>query len=192
MGKSRILFMAAMFLIVSPAFADMLNVQLSNQSARFIYSTEVFGGQYGPIDLESGLYFSQDGDKMAHVGLMVRNDTLDNPLVISVGARAYLGDVGHATGKVRAKLAAIAVGGEILVIPNDLGGLGFGAYYYLAPSVVTYMDANGFNEYGVRLNYEITKQADVSLGYRKIKIDLNNSDSQTVDSSVYFGIGLRF
>lgn len=192
MGKSRLLFMAAILICAHPAFADMLNIQLSNNSGRFNYSTEIFGGQYGPIDLESGLYFNQNSDKMVHLGLMVRNDTLDNPLVISVGARTYLGDVGHGTGQVRAKFAAIAVGGEILVIPNNLGGLGFGAYYYLAPSVVTFMDANGFDEYGVRLNYEITKQADVSLGYRKISIDLNNSTSQTVDSSVYFGIGLRF
>lgn len=192
MRISRFVFMAAMFFCVHPAFADMLNIQLSNDSGRFIYSTEIFGGQYGPIDLESGLYFNQDSDKMVHLGLMVRNDTLDNPLVISVGARAYLGDVGHSTGQVRAKFGAVAVGGEILVIPNNLGGLGFGAYYYLAPSVVTYMDADSFSEYGVRLNYEITKQADVSLGYRKINIDLNNSTSQTVDSSLYFGIGLRF
>lgn len=192
MGKSRILFTAAMFFFAHPAFADMLNFQLSNESARFIYSTEIFGGQYGPIDLDSGLFFNKSSDKMVHVGLMVRNDTLDNPLVISVGARAYLGDVGHATGQVHSKFAAIAVGGEILVIPNNLGGLGFGADYYTAPSVVTYMDADRFTEYGVRLNYEITKQADVSLGYRKIKVDLNSNTSLTIDSRVYFGIGLRF
>lgn len=192
MGKSSFLFMAAIFFCAPPAFADMLNFQLSSKTARFAYSWEVFGGQYGPIDMEGGLFFNQDSDKMGHFGLMVRNDTLDNPVVISVGARAYLGDVGHKAGQVRAKFAAIALGGEILVIPNNLGGLGFGADYYLAPGVVTYMDGDSFREYGVRLNYEITRQADVSLGYRKIRLDLNNGNSQTIDSSVYFGVGLRF
>lgn len=192
MHKLRYLVAAAMFLCVHPAFADMFNVQLSNNSGRFNYSTEVFGGQYGPVDLEMGLFFNQDSDKMLHLGMAVRNDTLDNPLVISIGTRVYFGDVGNAPDQVHAKFAAIAIGGELLFIPDNLGGLGFGVYYYVAPSVVTYMDADGFNEYGVRLNYEITKQANVSLGYRKIKVDLNTGSSQSVDSSVYFGIGLRF
>ncbi|MEJ2360893.1 MAG: YfaZ family outer membrane protein [Gammaproteobacteria bacterium] len=194
MFKSRLLIAAMLLFCVHSAFADMLNVQLSNHTGRFVYSTESFGGQYGPIDMEGGLFFNQDNDKILHFGLMVRNDTMDAPLVISVGARAYYGDVGHKAGQIRTKFAAIAVGGELLVIPDNLGGFGFGAFYYLAPSVVTYMDANRFNEYGVRLNYEVTRQADISLGYRKISVDLNNNNvgKQTVDSSVYFGIGLRF
>jgi hypothetical protein len=192
MHQMKYLVAVALFLCIRPAFADMFNIQLSNNSGRFSYSTEVFGGQYGPLDLETGLFFNQDSDKMVHVGMMIRNDTLDNPLVISIGTRAYYGDVGHANGQIRAKFTAIAIGGELLFIPDSLGGLGFGAYYYTAPSVVTFMDANGFSEYGLRLNYEITKQSSVSLGYQKIKLDLNNNFSETIDSSVFFGIGLRF
>lgn len=192
MHQMKYLVAVALFLCMRPAFADMFNIQLSNTSGRFTYSTEVFGGQYGPLDLETGLFFNQDSDKMVHVGMMIRNDTLDNPVVISIGTRAYYGDVGHASGQIHAKFTAIAIGGELLFIPDSLGGLGFGAYYYTAPSVVTYMDADGFSEYGLRVNYEITKQSSVSLGYQKIKLDLNNNFTETIDSSVFFGIGLRF
>ena len=144
------------------------------------------------VDLETSLFFDQDNDKMADVGLMVRNDTLDNPLIISVGTRAYYGDVGNGDGQTHATFAAIAVGGELLFIPGNLGGLGLGVYYFVAPNVVTFMDADNFSEYGIRLNYAITKQADVSLGYQKMKVNLTDGTTLDIDSSIFFGIGLRF
>lgn len=192
MHKMKYLVAAALFICLRPAFADMLNFQLSNHTGRIMYSSEVFGRQYGPVDLEAGLFFNQDNDKLVNIGMMVRNDTMDNPVVFSIGARAYYGNVGHAVNQPRAEFSAIALGGELLFIPNNLGGLGFGVNYYLAPSVVSYMDADRFTEYGARINYEISNQANISLGYRKLKVDLKNGPNLSIDSSVYFGIGLRF
>jgi len=183
---------AVLLLFANSTFAGMFDVQLSNNSGRFSYATEIFGGQYGPIDLGMGLFFNQDNDKIVHIGMMVRNDTLDNPLVISVGVRAYYGDVGNKAPGPHAKFGAIAVGGELLFIPDTWGGLGLGLNYYVAPSVVSYIDADNFTEYGARINYELTKQANISLGYQKIKVDLTSGETLDVDSSVFFGIGLRF
>ena len=126
MHQLKYLIATILLLFAHSAFADMFNIQLSNDSGRFTYATEVFGGQYGPVDLETSLYFNQDNDKMADVGLMVRNDTLDNPLVISIGSRVYYGDVGNGEGQTHATFAAIAIGGELLFIPGNLGGLGLG------------------------------------------------------------------
>lgn len=192
MRQLKYLIAATLLFIAHAANADMFNIQLSNDSGRLYYSTEVFGGQYGPVDLDMGVFFNQDRDKMAHIGMMVRNDTLDNPLVISIGVRAYYGDVGHKAPGPRAKFSALSIGGEVLFIPDNLGGLGFGVHYYVAPSVVSYMDADGFTEYGARINYELTKQANISAGYQKIKVNLNNNATLDVDSSFFFGIGLRF
>ena len=192
MHQLKYLIATILLLFAHSAFADMFNIQLSNDSGRFTYATEVFGGQYGPVDLETSLYFNQDNDKMADVGLMVRNDTLDNPLVISIGSRVYYGDVGNGEGQTHATFAAIAIGGELLFIPGNLGGLGLGVYYFIAPSVVTFMDADNFSEYGIRMTYGITKQADVAVGYQKIKTNLNDGTTLDIDSSVFFGITLRF
>lgn len=186
-------FVAAILIIITnSANADLFNIQLSNDSGRFTYAAEMYGGQYGPVDFETSLFFDQDNDKIFDLGMVVHNDTLDNPLIISVGARAYYGDVGNAPDETHATFAAIAVGGELLFIPGNLGGLGFGVYYYIAPSVVTFMDADKYNEYGARLTYSVTKQADVSLGYQKIETKLNNGTTLDVDSSAFFAITLRF
>jgi len=179
-------------LTINIAWADMFNVRLSSSSGRFDYSREMFGGQYGPVDMELGLYYNEDDDTLVHVGLMVRNDTLDNPLVISVGARAYYGDVGNAAGQPNSNIGAIAVGGELLFIPDNLGGLGLGIHYYVAPSIVSFMDADGFTEYGVKLDYALTKQASIYIGYQKIETDLETGPTLKIDSSSFFGIRLRF
>jgi len=183
---------AVLLMLTQAANADLFNIQLSNTSGRFLYAHEVYGGRSGPLDLEAGFFYNEDSDKLLHIGMMVRNDTLDNPLVISVGARFYYGDVGHKTGQTHAKFTALAIGGELLFIPNNLGGFGFGVNYYAAPKVVSYMDAESFSEYGARINYEITQQADISLGYRKIRVDLKNQTTLNTDSRLYLGIELRF
>jgi hypothetical protein len=192
MHRQKFLLAAVLLIASHCAFADMFNVQLSDKSGRFNYAMEMFGGQYGPVDLDMGIYINQDDDKMAHIGLVVHNDTLDSPLVISIGTRLYYGDIGNEPPGPHSKFSAIAIGGELLFIPDNLGGLGLGVHYYVAPSVVSYIDADGFTEYGIRLDYEITRQANIFVGYQKIKVDLVGGPTLDVDSSTFFGIGMRF
>jgi hypothetical protein len=186
------LYVGLMCITTQVVYADALNIQLSNKSARFIYASEVFGGQFGPTDLEVGAYFNEDDDTVAHLGLMVRNDSLDNPLIIAIGARAYYADAGNQLGQTPLTAGALALGGEILVIPNNLGGLGIGFHYFVAPSVTSFMDAEGFTEYGALVDYEITEQASVYVGYRKIEIEPETGADVVVDSSVIYGLILRF
>ena len=64
-----------MTLLISQwTFADDLDIQLSNNSARIVYAAEVFGGEFGPTDFEIGGYFNEDDDTVFHLGLLVRND----------------------------------------------------------------------------------------------------------------------
>lgn len=177
---------------IETVHADMFNVQLSNDSGRFLYATEIFGGQYGPVDFEAGIYFNEDDDSLVHLGLLVRNDTLDNPLVISVGTRVYYADAGNHPNQTPAKIGAMTIGGELLFIPDNLGGLGFGIHYFVAPSIVAFLDADDFTEYGARLDYALTEQASVYIGYQRIETKLNNGTDLRIDSSTYFGIGMRF
>ena len=183
-----------LLVIAGPVRAESaFGIHLSDESARFVYATEIFGGQHGPVDMEFGLFFNEDDDTMGHIGLLVRNDTLESPLVISIGTRAYYADAGNAVGgPPPSKIGAITIGGELLFIPDDWGGLGFGMHYFVAPSIVSFEDADGFTEYGVRLNYEITRQTNLFIGYEKIEADLDDGSTLEIESSIVFGINLRF
>ncbi len=174
------------------AFADDLDIQLSNKSARFVYAAEVFGGEFGPTDLELGGYFNEDKDKLFHLGLLVRNDTLDNPLSIGIGTRLYYGDVGNHAGQTPAKATVITIGGELLYVPDAFNGFGVGFYYYVAPSVTSFQDADGFTEYGGVVNYAITEQASFYVGYRKIEVEIESGSDIEVDAGLIYGFNLRF
>ena len=44
MHQLKYLIAAVLFLFAQSAFADLFNIQLSNDSGRFTYATEMFGG----------------------------------------------------------------------------------------------------------------------------------------------------
>ena len=177
---------------ISLLHAGNLNIQLGSESGRFLYASEAFAGRFGPVDMEFALFFNDEEDYLGHIGMLVRNDTMDNPFVISVGTRLYYGDVGNAPAQPDATVGGIALGGEVLFIPDNLGGLGFGMHLYYVPGIVAFSDADDMIEYGVRLEYAITQQASVYIGYQKIEVGLENGVDLEIDSSSHIGISLRF
>lgn len=178
--------------LVNPVSATSLSLLFTDESARFTYAAEVFGGEYGPADLEFGLLVNEDDDVLLNVGILVRNDTLDNPLVISVGTRAYYADVELGPGQKSVDVAAITIGGELLFIPEGLSGFGFGVYAFYAPSITSFLDADSFTELGIKINYQLTEQADIYIGYHDIEAGLDTSGTVDIDSGAYVGIGIRF
>lgn len=192
MLHTRLYVLIGLLLSVNIAFADSINVELSGKSARFVYASELYGSQYGPMDMEFSGFFNEDNDSMFTAGFLIRNDTLDSPLVISIGTRIYYADAGNAPGSTNVKVAALTIGGEILYLPAKLRGFGFGAFLFIAPEIVTFMDADGFMEYGARIEYEITKQSSIYFGYSKAKIDLETGGSENLQGEAYIGIGMRF
>ncbi|MFO7603661.1 MAG: YfaZ family outer membrane protein [Gammaproteobacteria bacterium] len=194
MMKVFFLVVTAIFLPVSLASAQGLTIQVNDDSARFTFSTEAWGQQYGQLDLEGGFLYTDNDDYMLNAGLMVRNDSLDTPLIVSVGSRLYYASVtGPAPALTGYDFAAITIGVDILIIPDNLGGIGFGAHYFAAPSVISFGDADGFSEYGVRVGYQITPQANIFLGYQKIEAEIENQGIDvTISKGTLFGVDLRF
>jgi len=88
--------------------------------------------------------------------------------------------------------AAIAIGGDLLLSPESWGGFGMGVFYYTAPSVVTFDDADGLTEYGAYVNFQITPQARITAGYQRIDVSIKNAADVVFDDGGYFGINLSF
>ena len=174
------------------AYADSLNIQLSNKSARFLYAAEVFGGQFGPTDLEVGAYFNDVDDIVAHTSLVLKSDSIDNPFVAAIGGRFYYGDVGNAVGQTQASVAALTFGVSLSYRPERLIGVGFSAYYFASPSVTSFMDAESFSEYGVAMDIDITEQVGFYVGYRNMSADLDTGTELEIDDSFMYGFVFRF
>lgn len=183
----RIILLAATLLMSSVSTAEEINIQLSSNTARFMYLTEAFGQNFGRLELETGFLYNDNGDNLLNVGMLVRGESVSVPLIVSMGARAYYAELASSTS-----VAAIAIGGDLLLAPESWGGLGIGAFYFTAPGVVSFLDAEDLTEYGVYMNFQITSQASISGGYKRIKTAITNSVDIDIEDGAYFGLTLNF
>lgn len=184
--SSRILLLVTALFMNNVATAQDVNIQLSSDTARFTYLTEAFGQNFGRLELETGFLYNENGNKLLNIGLLVRGESVSVPLIVSMGARAYYADLGPST------VGALAIGGDLLLSPESWGGLGLGAFYFVAPEVVSFIDATDFREYGAYVNFQITSQASIAGGFKHIEASINNSADVEIDDGAYFSLNLNF
>lgn len=166
--------------------AQGIRVQLSDEVARLFYSTEIMGEKYGGLELEMGLLYSDDSDRMLSVGAMVRGESVDMPIIVGVGTRLYYADFDPYN------LGALAIGGEMLISPASWRGLGIGASIFHAPSVTSFDDAENFTEYSVSLNFQITAQANIYVGKQVIDAEIDGIGDVELQDDIFIGIDMSF
>jgi len=193
---SRIIHMIALFLVAGAVYAEGMAAQLSDSTARFFYSTQMWGQQAGPVELEIGVLFTEDDitkedTVMGTLGVLVRNDTMDSPVIISIGARGYYAEVNNRYANIQ--VTGMGLGGEVLLVPDTLGGLGLGFGLFIAPEVATGLDAEGLYEYHAKLDFQVTPQSSVYFGYERIVAEVKGTGQDvTIESGFYFGVSLRY
>lgn len=183
-----------LFCVVSAtARAEGIVAMLGGDSARFFYSTQMWGQQAGPVELESGLMFNEDNNYLLNLGMMLRNDTLDSPIIFSLGGRGYFASLEKTETNEDYSVAALALGVEILFVPDNLGGLGMGFHYFYAPDILAGADAEGVTEYGLKLDYQLTPQSNVFVGYQKIVADIKEREKDfDIEKGFMLGFGIRY
>ena len=182
----RIILLATALLMSNVATAEEFNVQLGSETARFMYLTEAFGQDFGRLELEAGFLYNENGDSLLNAGLLVRGESVSVPMIVSIGLRAYVAEVAAYN------LGAIAIGGDLLFSPESWGGFGIGAFYYKAPGVVAFSDADDLTEFGAYVNFQITPQANLAIGYKDITVSTTDGAELEVDKGSYFGINISF
>jgi len=187
---SRIILLVSALLVSSVTSAEEVNIQLGSDTARFMYLTEAFGQDFGRLELEAGFLYNKNDNandsSLVNVGLLVRGESISVPMIVSIGARAYVAKLGTYD------VAAIAIGGDLLLVPESWGGLGAGFYYYTAPGVVAFSDAEGLSEFGAYVNFQLTPQARIAVGYQEINVSIKNAADVRLDKGAYFGLNLSF
>ncbi len=178
------------FIISFTAQAQGIRIQLSDEVARFFYSTEIMGEKFGGLELEAGLLYTDDSDYLLSVGTMVRGESVDMPIIVGVGGRLYYGDFDSNARD--ATIGALAIGGEVLVSPASWKGFGIGASLFHAPSVTSFSDAEDFTEYNFTLNYQITAQANIYIGTQVIESEIENVGDVELDDDTFIGIDMQF
>jgi len=169
--------------------ADVIDISLNNDVAHFSYQpggnadikTDDAGTQFG-------LLFNSDGDWIVSGKLIVPSANTTG-LQLSPGIKASIINTDASENSVN---AAISIGGRVSgLLPTSLPLRAYGELYY-APSITVTNDLEGMLDLEAGLEYQASNNASAYVGYRQIKLDLENNSATKLDNRFHIGIAFNF
>jgi len=185
----RLTVLVVLSLTVLTARADYLDAQVWSDYFRIMYGNDSIGQNAGRLELGVGYLYSRQNptsDYLLNFDVGVRGESLDAPVIVSVGGRVYYGRAGDRD------VGGLGIGGSALYFPQNWNGFGIGGSLYWVPGILSFRDAEGMLEYGISGNYQINSQARVVLGWQNIDTDLDNGGNYTIADGPYLGIHITF
>lgn len=182
------------------AGASSLDLNLSDEAAELRYETSI--GLPNMVTEAAWLHEQNHGD-IVSAGIYAKDDALPGSqvLTIAVGARVFIMDTvegeilapGSTPGAVNDNPdgSGVAVGGRFRYTIPRMDRLGISGELYIAPSVVSGGDLDGFRQWAIRGEYQILRQANVYLGYRRVEPDFGGG-SVDFESGIHAGLRLNF
>ena len=168
--------------------ADSVDINLRDSSAQLQYNASMGRDTLGRSELHAGILYTNDNDSLADLGLLVQDEMGENAPGVTVG----VGLKGLVANTKNNNARAIALGGLVRFAPFEDSRFGISGRIYLSPNITTFGDADRYIETGVTLDYEIIPQAIVYIGYRKIKININQSPDEILDDGGHVGFKISF
>lgn len=167
--------------------AAAMDIGLSDESARFRYTTPMGGTTLGRAEVVAGFLYNDDDKYMVEVGVLVIDvaGTKAPGLELGVGPKLYYVDTDIGSS------GAMGIGGTMRYKMRELPRYFVSGEAFIAPSVVSFGDAETIIEFGMNANYELLPTADVYVGYHHIRVEFD-SGWQSVDETISFGLKFRF
>lgn len=125
---------------------------------------------------------------VAHVGALVTGDAGAQQFDLAAG----LGIRGVYIGRDHDSGGAFAPGGQAEARFPGYERVGFSVYGYFAPEVLCLGEFDQYYEIGTGLDYQVLKDASVYVGYRNVKVELENGVDITADNGLHVGLRLSF
>jgi hypothetical protein len=175
--------------VTSIAAADTLDIGLSNTTAQFKYG--VASGLAGKSEVYGELMYNDKNSVIGGVGLLVANDEMKVPgLTIGIGAKALASTIKDSP---RTNSSAIALGAQVRYELPAERRVAFAGEGYFAPKIITFGDADRYQQYGARAEFSISSQLQVYAGYRKTWFIVKGTGAQSVlINGPHVGVQLSF
>lgn len=191
-GRVLVVFMLA----CSPAaFADSFDVNMNNTAVQVKYGASASDIGDGNAEFQGRFLYNDAGNRLADVGLKVKGGGSgeEGPgLIAGGGVKGLYGAINQGVGVPAISVSCIAVNAELGVslpstIPISLIG-----EYSVATKIMSFADAERYDEFVLRVEAVITPQAKIYYGYREIGFGIKNVGSVLFDSGTYAGMTLTF
>jgi hypothetical protein len=177
-------------LFASGVKAAELELALSPDSinGEFILDSGIVGA--GGADLSLGLFYNEDDDVLGNLGLLVSGMPAgQTPFTFGLGARFYAGRVKQRNDQTNYNLA---IGGRAkYTIPANIP-MHASAQIFYAPNITSWSDSEQLLDFGLRYEIEFVPQTSAFVGYRLLKVDLDEGGNPKLDNNVHLGIHLSF
>ena len=178
---------AAAFLLCMNASAGELDLSFNSDAFRVIYAQDI---EHNDLAWDAGLINNSDKGYIINASLYLTGFASDgsNPLEAGLGGRTgYVdGDNSDQTG------IPLALGGYLKYTLPNLNRISIRGDAYYAPDILTAMDLEKYEDYTLKVAYNLMKQADIYVGVRYVKAEFDNDSSQLIDNGMHVGIDLRF
>jgi opacity protein-like surface antigen len=198
---TRHLAALALLTASSAILADTFDINLNNKAAQLQYGTASANSTTGQTDLHAGLLFNDKNSILVNAGLMVISSQDKVPgLSVGAGVEGLLATIKD-DPRVRSNATAIALDGLARYALPVLPELAFAAEIHYAPGILSFGDATRYLQWGARVEYEITQQAIIYAGYRRITFDIKSTalplgqftlPSVDLSNSALIGLKLSF
>lgn len=174
--------------LVPAANARSLELALNDDVAQFLFSTATDPYGVRNAELGIGVLFNEDDDLVGTLRLLSTN-RVSPSLRLGVGVQGYLGDL----DRPNETMSGIAIGGNV--------GIGLAAQIpvalvlegWIAPRILSFSDTEKIKEWSARIEAQVSKQAAVFVGYRRLKVDLEGfSRGHKVDDNAQIGVRIGF
>lgn len=192
MKSMRYLAGLAMLFTASSAMANMLDVNLNNNTAQFQFSTANGVQAQGNADLHAGVLYNNRNSVLVNAGVMVENTLEGSPgVTIGVGMEALAATIKD-NKPFRSNASAIALDALVRFSPDSAPQLGFSGGLHYAPNILTFGDAVRYSQGTVRIDYELAPQTMVYAGYRRITFGIKHQQAAVLDNGLHVGFKLAF
>ena len=175
-------------LLCAQVLADELDFSFNSDALRLQYVHAL--GSSG-LNVDGGWLHNSDNGDVLHGGLHLVDlaSSGRDKIEAGIGGRFVYtnGDISGQDGY------AVPVGGFVRYTPQAINRLSVSGSLYYAPSILSLGDMDKYQEFSVRVSYNVLRQADVYLGARYVRGDYKKgAPDSRYDTGMHIGLSLRF
>ncbi|HBR96420.1 MAG TPA: hypothetical protein DD979_03460 [Gammaproteobacteria bacterium] len=186
--------LAALTLFVASFTANGagLDLALSDETANLALLFNPGGDAVSNSQISLGAMFNDLDDLVFYGTLMALGASKYEEKYLSLGAgvRIYAGDLDELDHTV----GALAIGGRagIYVLPHPVNPVDVVLEGFFAPGITSTGDTEKMWEYSARLQVEVVRSARAYLGFRQVRVDVDDVGKVDVDDNFHLGISIDF
>jgi hypothetical protein len=175
-----------------PAHAETFDLNINDSAVAAQFNgplSQLFNTSDGEYQI-GGLYSSDRHDvTKLHAGVLLTGDAgaQDAKLTAGIGVRGNYVDAWHQYSGGGAE-----IGGQFDLRFAGFERLGFQGNIWYQPDVLGLGDIESELEWALTADYQILRNADVYVGYRKVSLDTGHHGLNTYDNGAIFGLRLTF